>query len=164
CHNLEEVLAAERNRPEAPGEDFFSLLFAAADALEDAGTRLRADQPLEGASLAVLLPRLATATPLAPPKPALTLVVPAPPPPPRPRRGALAAPPRRGAGRRRRPAAAPGEGPRPVDRHPGRRQPAARPGGRRPGPGRPPGPHAPLRRGVPGAGPHGPRPGRRGRQ
>src|SRR4051812_16783548 len=58
CHHIEEILAAERGRAGAPEAGFFSALFAAADALEDAGTRLRADQPLEGSPLAALLPRL----------------------------------------------------------------------------------------------------------
>src|SRR5947209_17057611 len=45
CHHLEEVLGAEQDGG-ASDPGFFSLVFAAADAIEDAGTRLRDDQDL----------------------------------------------------------------------------------------------------------------------
>src|SRR5947208_7393552 len=44
CHHLEDILSAERDNPAGPGAAFFSLLFAAADALEETGQRLRQEQ------------------------------------------------------------------------------------------------------------------------
>ncbi len=58
CHRLEEILAAARDGKAALGPDLFAVLFAAADAMEEAGMRLREQQDLTGAPLAALLPRL----------------------------------------------------------------------------------------------------------
>ena len=61
CHRLEEILAAARDGKARLGPDLFAVLFAAADALEEAGMRLREQQDLTGAPLAALLPRLEAA-------------------------------------------------------------------------------------------------------
>ena len=73
CHHLEEVLRAVQNGLMPLGEETFALLFAAADALEDARKRLAAEQDLSGGLLGELAPRLAAlagrhakARPLAP--------------------------------------------------------------------------------------------------
>jgi two-component system chemotaxis sensor kinase CheA len=62
CHQLEELLAAARDGLLTLGPDRFALLFATADAIEEAGMRLREQQDLAGAPLAALLPRLEAAT------------------------------------------------------------------------------------------------------
>jgi len=70
CHYLEEILAAVRDGRAALTPELFAVLFAAADAFADAGTRLRMDQDLFGSTLATLLPRLegaAQETSTAPP-------------------------------------------------------------------------------------------------
>src|SRR5262249_11458507 len=61
CHRLEEILASARDGVVPLDSDRFALLFAAADALEEAGMRLREQQDLAGSPLAALLPRLASA-------------------------------------------------------------------------------------------------------
>jgi two-component system, chemotaxis family, sensor kinase CheA len=78
CHHLEEVLAAVRDGRAGLDAGLFALLFAAADAFEEAGKRLREQPDLTGSPLAGLLPRLEAAAEQAgrPPAPA-----PAPPPP-----------------------------------------------------------------------------------
>jgi two-component system chemotaxis sensor kinase CheA len=58
CHRLEEILAAARDNRLSLGRDQFALLFATADALEEAGMRLREQKDLSDAPLAGLLPRL----------------------------------------------------------------------------------------------------------
>ena len=58
CHRLEEVLAAVKDRGTLPGREILALLFASADAIEEAGMRLREQQDLSEAPLAALLPRL----------------------------------------------------------------------------------------------------------
>ncbi len=80
CHRLEEVLGAARDGRLLLGPDVFQLLFAAADALGDAGGRLREGRDLAGAALVALLPRLDALTTRAaarPPSPALPLPAPA---------------------------------------------------------------------------------------
>ena len=61
CHRLEEILSAARDGKARLGPDLFAVLFAAADAMEEAGMRLREQQDLTGAPLAALLPRLEAA-------------------------------------------------------------------------------------------------------
>jgi two-component system chemotaxis sensor kinase CheA len=58
CHRLEELLLAaqEGQMPLGPGQ--FALLFETADAIEEAGMRLREQQELGGSPLVALLPRL----------------------------------------------------------------------------------------------------------
>src|SRR5262249_29472339 len=63
CHHLEDILAAQRDNPRGPGSNFFSLLFAAAEAIEEAGQRLREQQDLTGSPLVGLVAKLATAVP-----------------------------------------------------------------------------------------------------
>jgi two-component system chemotaxis sensor kinase CheA len=58
CHQLEDILAAARDGTVVPGPDLFALLFATADAIEEAGMRLREQQDLGGAPLAAVLARL----------------------------------------------------------------------------------------------------------
>ncbi|CAN5684675.1 hybrid sensor histidine kinase/response regulator [soil metagenome] len=58
CHALESVFAGVRDGRRALDGSDFSLLFAVVDALSDAGTRLRADEPLQGTSLDRLVPRI----------------------------------------------------------------------------------------------------------
>src|SRR5690348_8805149 len=48
CHRLESVLAALRDGALSPGPDLFALLFATADAIEEAGMRLREETDLAG--------------------------------------------------------------------------------------------------------------------
>jgi two-component system chemotaxis sensor kinase CheA len=57
-HRLEEILAAARDGVLAAGPEVIQTLFAAADAIQEAGKRLREGRELAGSSLAVLLPRL----------------------------------------------------------------------------------------------------------
>ena len=58
CHALEAIFAAVRDQArELSGSDF-SLLFAVVDGLTEAADRLRAERPLDGASLTGLLPRV----------------------------------------------------------------------------------------------------------
>jgi two-component system chemotaxis sensor kinase CheA len=86
CHQLEDILGAARDGRAALDPDLFALLFAAADAIEEAGMRLREQQDLAGAPLAALLARLEAAAGTVPvpcaaqPPPAATSQ------PPRPRR------------------------------------------------------------------------------
>jgi two-component system chemotaxis sensor kinase CheA len=61
CHQMEEILSAARDGGAAPAPEVFSLLFATADAVEEAGMRLREQQDLSGAPLADVLPRLEAA-------------------------------------------------------------------------------------------------------
>jgi two-component system chemotaxis sensor kinase CheA len=58
CHSLEEILAAARDRQAPLGADVCALLLATVDAVEEAGMRLREQQPLTGSPLEALLPRL----------------------------------------------------------------------------------------------------------
>jgi two-component system chemotaxis sensor kinase CheA len=61
CHQLEEILAAARDEAAPLTPERFELLFATADAIEEAGMRLREQHDLTGSPLAALLPRLETA-------------------------------------------------------------------------------------------------------
>lgn len=54
CHELETHLAAGRSGDLVLGPAQFAMMFAAADALADAGRRLRAGESLEGSSLAAI--------------------------------------------------------------------------------------------------------------
>jgi two-component system chemotaxis sensor kinase CheA len=58
CHQLEEILAVARDGARRFASEHFSLLYATADAIEDAGRRLREQQELFDAPLAALLPQL----------------------------------------------------------------------------------------------------------
>ncbi|MBY0522031.1 MAG: response regulator [Gemmataceae bacterium] len=58
CHQMEDVLAAARDRRQDLDAGRFALLFAAADALEEAAMRLREEHDLHGSRLEGLLPRL----------------------------------------------------------------------------------------------------------
>ncbi len=58
CHALEALLARVRDERETLGPDEFALLFFAADALKDAGERLRARRTLADAPLVALRDRL----------------------------------------------------------------------------------------------------------
>ncbi len=78
CHHLEGTLAEAQAGRRPIGPDLFSLLLAAADAIEDAGARLRAGQEVSDGPLATLLPRLEAAATGAQPS---SLRPPAAPPP-----------------------------------------------------------------------------------
>src|SRR2546421_3344727 len=78
CHQLEDILAGARDATVVLGPDLFALLFAAADAIEEAGMRLREQHDLADSPLAAILLRLETAISGAGPSPP-----PAPSPPPR---------------------------------------------------------------------------------
>ncbi|MBI2840451.1 MAG: response regulator [Acidobacteria bacterium] len=58
CHRLEEILAGLRDRQLPMTPDLVQLLFATADAIEEAGNRLRNKKDLADAPLARLLTRL----------------------------------------------------------------------------------------------------------
>lgn len=58
CHRLETLLARARDGKLRLGPGEFTLLFAAADALGDAGERLKGDRNLAGAPIAALHDRL----------------------------------------------------------------------------------------------------------
>jgi two-component system chemotaxis sensor kinase CheA len=78
CHALESILARAQAGQELTAE-LFGLLFASADALEEAGMRLREQQDLTGSPLLDLLPRLRALSEEAP-APAEALPQTAPPP------------------------------------------------------------------------------------
>ena len=59
CHHLEDTLGAIREGGGPPDPDRLGLMCAAADALEEAGQRLREQRDLSDSPLAALLPRLA---------------------------------------------------------------------------------------------------------
>jgi len=95
CHGLEEVLTTARDGTRSLDPEAFATLFAAADAIEDAGNRLKSGKSLAGSPLAEILPRLehagasasahaATAPPPARPQQTPMPVEAAPAPPPRP--------------------------------------------------------------------------------
>lgn len=58
CHEMEGLLEQLRAAPGAPPAELTDLMFGAADALEDAGARLKAQQPLEGSALALRVQEL----------------------------------------------------------------------------------------------------------
>jgi two-component system, chemotaxis family, sensor kinase CheA len=72
CHRVEEILASARDGRRPLDADRFALLFATADAIEEAGMRLREQRDLADSPLAALLPRLdmeasaASASPMPP--------------------------------------------------------------------------------------------------
>jgi len=61
CHSLEEMLGAARDGNIVLGPEHFEAIYAVADAIADAGVRLRANRDLAGAPIGVILPRLAAA-------------------------------------------------------------------------------------------------------
>ena len=61
CHRIEAVFAAARDSRRPLDAELFTLLFAAVDALDEAGKRLRSQQDLAGSPLSELLPRLESA-------------------------------------------------------------------------------------------------------
>lgn len=60
CHRLEEILSPVRDGRVPLAADLLAMLFEAADALADAGERLRAERALAGAPVEKLLDRLET--------------------------------------------------------------------------------------------------------
>jgi two-component system chemotaxis sensor kinase CheA len=83
CHALETMLAKARDGKLTLGPDHFALLFSAADALRDAGARLRDGQDLGESPLASLAEALARSAPsgtqrAGPAQPASRSAVPAP--------------------------------------------------------------------------------------
>ena len=61
CHGLEDLLAGVRDNRVAFDSELFSLLFATADSLEEAGMRLREQRDLADSPLGALRPRLEAA-------------------------------------------------------------------------------------------------------
>ena len=61
CHHLEEILGAVRDGSITLGPEYFDVIYAAADAIADAGSRLRAKQDLTAAPIASIGSRLAAA-------------------------------------------------------------------------------------------------------
>jgi two-component system chemotaxis sensor kinase CheA len=96
CHRVEEVLSAARDGRRALDADRFALLFTAADAIEEAGMRLREQQDLADSPLTRLLPRLeseaASPVPGAQVRGPASALSPVPPPPSIPRPTAAIAP------------------------------------------------------------------------
>jgi len=77
CHQLEEILAAAQDGQRPLTSETFPLLFATADAIEEAGMRLREQQDLTRAPLAAILPRLeaaAAAVAASPRRPAVSRI------------------------------------------------------------------------------------------
>ena len=80
CHGLEDVLARAREGERPLAANDFEILFATADAVQDAADRLKQKQSLAGSPLAALLPRLVRvaadvgtpAVAVSPPPPPLT--------------------------------------------------------------------------------------------
>ncbi|MBI4083563.1 MAG: response regulator [Candidatus Lambdaproteobacteria bacterium] len=60
CHQVESVLAAVRDRQLDATRELMDTLFAALDAIQDAGRRLRSRESLADGAFAEMLPRLAT--------------------------------------------------------------------------------------------------------
>ena len=56
CHRLEDILVAVRDGHRTFSDDLFALCFQAADALEEAGSRLREEEDLADSPLVKLLP------------------------------------------------------------------------------------------------------------
>ncbi len=88
CHHLESLLGAARDHGRVLGPGETQLLLGAADAIEDAGARLRRREPLDGAPLVAMLPTLEAAA-----RGTVALHTRAPAPPPAPRAAARAAAP-----------------------------------------------------------------------
>jgi two-component system chemotaxis sensor kinase CheA len=68
CHHLEEILSGVRDGSRMADAEFFTLLLESADALEEAGMRLREDRDFAGSPLLALLPKLARAAAASPTK------------------------------------------------------------------------------------------------
>jgi two-component system chemotaxis sensor kinase CheA len=77
CHGLEDILARARDGERPLDTEAFAMLFATADAIQDAGERLKEKQSLAASPLAALTARLMASAPTARPAP----VVPAAPTP-----------------------------------------------------------------------------------
>jgi two-component system chemotaxis sensor kinase CheA len=81
CHGLEDILARARDGERPLDAAAFAILFATADAIEDAGTRLKEKHSLAGSPLAALstrfaaVPREAGPLPAAAPPPTASLPV-----------------------------------------------------------------------------------------
>src|SRR5260221_7878159 len=79
CHGLEDILARARDGERPLDAEAFAILFATADAIEDAGTRLKEKQSLASSPLAALTSRLSAfprgvgATPVPAPPPSATV-------------------------------------------------------------------------------------------
>jgi two-component system chemotaxis sensor kinase CheA len=69
CHGLEEILARARDGERPLDAEAFEILFATADAIQDAGTRLKEKQSLAASPLAALASRLIAPAPGARPRP-----------------------------------------------------------------------------------------------
>ena len=74
CHNLEDILAGARDGDRPLDAAAFKFLFATADAIQDAGLRLKEKQSLAASPLAMLALRSQAASPT--PRPALTAIAP----------------------------------------------------------------------------------------
>src|SRR5215213_993273 len=70
CHHLEGILARVRDGGMPLEQPLFALLFATADAIEEAGMRLREQQDLTDSPLAGIIPRLESASSGVVPTPA----------------------------------------------------------------------------------------------
>jgi len=70
CHGLEDVLARARDGVRPLDTEAFAILFATADAIQDAAARLREKQSLADSPLAALISRLTAFVPAARPAPA----------------------------------------------------------------------------------------------
>lgn len=73
CHRLEDILAGARDGKRPLDADAFALLFATADAIQDAGARLKEKQSLSASPLAALSSRPAMPAPVARSAPAPAL-------------------------------------------------------------------------------------------
>lgn len=97
CHHLEGMLVAPRDGRQTLASNDFALLYSAADALNDAGQRLRSGTSLDDSPLAALRDRLkfggGAPSPLPPREPMRAVV---PPGIPAPEQPPLATPPARG--------------------------------------------------------------------
>jgi two-component system chemotaxis sensor kinase CheA len=67
CHGLEDVLALARDGVRPLDTEAFAILFATADAIQDAGARLKEKQSLAASPLAALTSRLMASAPAAVP-------------------------------------------------------------------------------------------------
>src|SRR6185503_17893098 len=81
CHGLEDVLALARDGVRPLDTEAFAILFATADAIQDAGARLKEKQSLAASPLAALVPRLMAAADGTGVRP-VPIVSASPPPPP----------------------------------------------------------------------------------
>ena len=71
CHGLEDILARARDGERPLDTEAFAILFATADAIQDAGERLKEKQSLAASPLAALTSRLVASAPAARPAPAV---------------------------------------------------------------------------------------------